>query len=177
MTFKDTAYTNDFLGAHTDNTYFTDPARLQLFHLLSHTDGEGGANLLVDGFRAASTLRAENWKHARTLQGVTQPYHSSGNEDVCIQPAEQFPVFKTNPQNKDCLYQIRWNNYDRSVKWDWTVEDQEAWYDAAGHFNEIIHRPNMEIWTQLEPGTALSKFIFSAFIPFQGTPLIIATSL
>lgn len=155
LTFKDTAYTNEFLGAHTDNTYFTDPARLQLFHLLSHTDGEGGANLLVDGFKAASTLRKENCKHAQTLQGVTQPYHSSGNENVCIQPAEHFPVFKVHPQNKDFLYQVRWNNYDRSVKWDWTVEDQEAWYDAASHFNEIIQRPNMEIWTQLEPGTAL----------------------
>lgn len=75
------------------------------------------------------------------------------------------------------MYQIRWNNYDRSVKWDWTVEEQEAWYDAAGHFNEIIHRPNLEIWTQLEPGTALSKFIFLLSIPFQGTLLIIATSL
>ncbi|KIK62603.1 hypothetical protein GYMLUDRAFT_42059 [Collybiopsis luxurians FD-317 M1] len=33
----DTAYTNVALGAHTDNTYFTDPSGLQLFHLLSHT--------------------------------------------------------------------------------------------------------------------------------------------
>ncbi|KAF5392276.1 hypothetical protein D9757_001559 [Collybiopsis confluens] len=33
----DTAYTNIALGAHTDNTYFTDPCGLQLFHLLSHT--------------------------------------------------------------------------------------------------------------------------------------------
>ncbi|OJJ05413.1 hypothetical protein ASPVEDRAFT_198502 [Aspergillus versicolor CBS 583.65] len=155
LTFKDTAYTNEFLGAHTDNTYFTDPARLQLFHLLSHTDGEGGANLLVDGFQAASKLNEENRKHALTLQGVTQPYHSSGNEDVCVQPAEHYPVFKVNSLNMSTMYQIRWNNYDRSVKWDWTVEEQEAWYDAAGHFNEIIHRPNLEIWTQLEPGTAL----------------------
>ncbi|KAF9069703.1 hypothetical protein BDP27DRAFT_1325233 [Rhodocollybia butyracea] len=33
----DTAYTNIPLGAHTDNTYFTDPCGLQLFHLLEHT--------------------------------------------------------------------------------------------------------------------------------------------
>ena len=32
----DTAYTNDYLPAHTDTTYFTDPAGLQVFHLLSH---------------------------------------------------------------------------------------------------------------------------------------------
>ncbi|KAL8410056.1 hypothetical protein RB594_008232 [Gaeumannomyces avenae] len=32
----DTAYTNLALPAHTDTTYFTDPAGLQAFHLLSH---------------------------------------------------------------------------------------------------------------------------------------------
>ena len=39
---QDTAYTNIALEAHTDNTYFSDPAGLQAFHLLSHTDGSGG---------------------------------------------------------------------------------------------------------------------------------------
>ncbi|KAL4919343.1 P-loop containing nucleoside triphosphate hydrolase protein [Aspergillus aurantiobrunneus] len=155
LTFKDTAYTNEFLGAHTDNTYFTDPARLQLFHLLSHTDGEGGASLLVDGFQAAKILSEENEEHARTLRRIKQPYHASGNEDLCIQPAEQFAVFKTHPQIRGQLQQIRWNNYDRAVKWDWTLDEQYEWYEAARHFNEILHRPNMEIWTQLEPGTAL----------------------
>ncbi|KAL4780931.1 hypothetical protein BJX76DRAFT_27933 [Aspergillus varians] len=165
LTFKDTAYTTEFLGAHTDNTYFTDPARLQLFHLLSHTDGEGGASLLVDGFQAAKTLIEENQEHARTLRYINHPFHASGNEDICIQPAEQFPVFKTHPQFKNQLYQIRWNNYDRAVKWDWRVDEQEAWYKAARHFNEIIQRPNMEIWTQLEPGTAL---IFDNWRMFHG---------
>ncbi|KAG6331400.1 hypothetical protein ID866_7686, partial [Astraeus odoratus] len=53
----DTAYTTMALGAHTDNTCFTDPCGLQLFHLLSHTDGSGGASLLVDGFYVASLLK------------------------------------------------------------------------------------------------------------------------
>ncbi|RHZ61936.1 uncharacterized protein CDV56_107236 [Aspergillus thermomutatus] len=150
----DTAYTTEFLGAHTDNTYFTDPARLQLFHLLSHTDGHGGASLLVDGFKAASIMRQENPKHCGVLAATKQPYHSSGNEDVCIQPAEQAPVFKIHPELSR-LYQVRWNNYDRAAKRNWGLKEQNRWYNAARHFNNIIQRPGVEIWTQLQPGTAL----------------------
>ncbi|KNG84650.1 trimethyllysine dioxygenase TmlH [Aspergillus nomiae NRRL 13137] len=154
LTFKDTAYTTEFLGAHTDNTYFTDPARLQLFHLLSHTDGDGGASLLVDGFWAAKIMRAENPQNFQVLAAMPQPFHASGNEETCIQPTEQMPIFKIHPQF-NYLYQIRWNNYDRAAKKDWTVEEQNRWYNAARHFNDIITREKMQIWTQLEPGTAL----------------------
>ncbi|GES60743.1 trimethyllysine dioxygenase TmlH [Aspergillus terreus] len=154
LTFKDTAYTTEFLGAHTDNTYFTDPARLQLFHLLSHTDGAGGESLLVDGFQAAARMRAENPSNLGILQNETQPYHSSGNEDVCILPASMEPVVKVHKE-LNRIYQIRWNNYDRAAKRDWDLHRQNRWYNAAHHWNNIITRPNMEIWTQLEPGTAL----------------------
>ncbi|KAL3463815.1 putative trimethyllysine dioxygenase [Aspergillus heterothallicus] len=154
LTFKDTAYTNEFLGAHTDNTYFTDPARLQLFHLLSHENGDGGASLLVDGFQAVQHLLNENWQHAKTLRITPQPAHASGNEDHCITPSRQFPVLILH-SDMHYLYQIRWNNYDRAPKWNWTIDEQYRWYEAAKHFDEILRRPSMEIWTQLEPGTAL----------------------
>ncbi|KAJ9266098.1 hypothetical protein DTO195F2_1213 [Paecilomyces variotii] len=154
LTFKDTAYTSEFLGAHTDNTYFTDPSRLQLFHLLSHTHGEGGASLLVDGFKAAEVLLRENHQHAEILGCLQTPAHSSGNESVCIQPVYGTHVFHTIPRSRQ-LYMVRWNNYDRAPKSDWNLKQQKAWYDAARHWNEIIKRPEMEIWTQLEPGTAL----------------------
>nr|CAD11356.1 conserved hypothetical protein [Neurospora crassa] len=36
LAMADTAYTNLALPAHTDTTYFTDPAGLQAFHLLEH---------------------------------------------------------------------------------------------------------------------------------------------
>ena len=109
MTFKDTAYTTEPIGAHTDNTYFTDPARLQLFHLLSHTDGGGGASLLVDGFRAVNNMLERRPDYVEALLKYPQPFHSSGNEDVCITPAFQVPVFNVSPHSRR-LYQIRWNN-------------------------------------------------------------------
>lgn len=157
MSFGDSAYTSQGLGAHTDTTYFTDPARLQLFHLLSHTDGKGGASLLVDGFRAAETLQRETKAHYAHLMRLSQPAHASGNENVCIQPIHEFPVLEVHPQ-LDQLYRIRWNNYDRAPKTNWGIKDVKQWYTAARHWNEIISREKFQIWTQLEPGTALSKY-------------------
>lgn len=154
MTFKDTAYTTDAIGAHTDNTYFTDPSRLQMLHLLSHTEGEGGASLLVDGFLAAKTMLKEKPHLLHSLTKVPQPFHASGNEDVCITPLFQAPVLSVSPGTRQ-LYQIRWNNYDRAAKTDWTYDQQQRWYEAARYWNSIIQRPELERWMQLEPGTAL----------------------
>ncbi|KAJ9483536.1 hypothetical protein VN97_g9859 [Penicillium thymicola] len=152
LTFKDTAYTNEFLGAHTDNTYFTDPARLQLFHLLSHTEGSGGENLLIDGFAAAAQLRLEKPECYAQLVNHRHPWHASGNEDTCIQPSAMVPVFSMHPDlNK--MYQIRWNNYDRAPKTNWSASEQTIWYHAARHYNEILQ--SREMWTKLKPGSAL----------------------
>ncbi|KAJ5122395.1 Trimethyllysine dioxygenase [Penicillium atrosanguineum] len=154
LTFKDTAYTNEFLGAHTDNTYFTDPARLQLFHLLSHTDGDGGASLLVDGYAAARQLRERYPQSYQALIRYRHPWHASGNEDVCIQPSSRAPVLSVHP-DMNTVYQVRWNNYDRAPKSDWNINQQQAWYKAAARYNKILQETNRQIWRQLEPGTAL----------------------
>ena len=157
LTFKDTAYTNEFLGGHTDNTYFTDPARLQLFHLLSHTDGSGGESLLVDAFSAADKLRIENPLGFQSLISENHTWHSSGNEDVCVQPSLRAPVLTIHPETGR-LYQVRWNDYDRAPKSDWDLGRQDKWYAAARRFNEILNEEKRQIQTQLQPGTALSEF-------------------
>ncbi|KAJ5760210.1 Trimethyllysine dioxygenase, partial [Penicillium odoratum] len=154
LTFKDTAYTNEALGGHTDNTYFTDPARLQLFHLLSHTDGSGGESLLVDGLAAARKLRKESPEDYVALTRERHSWHSSGNEDVCIQPSFRAPVLSIHPDYQR-VYQVRWNNYDRAPKSDWSLVAQDRWYGAARRFNKILNEQNRQIWTQLEPGMAL----------------------
>jgi trimethyllysine dioxygenase len=89
---KDTAYTNIALEAHTDTTYFSDPAGLQAFHLLSHTEGSGGASLLVDGFNVAKKLLQTDRKAYKTLSTVNVHAHASGNEGISIQPYRGFPV-------------------------------------------------------------------------------------
>lgn len=160
LALADTAYTNLALPAHTDTTYFTEPAGLQAFHLLSHTPPTnkpadevlGGQSLLVDGFHAAETLRKESPGDFEILRKVKLPWHASGNQGVAIAPDMAYPVIETNGGN---LHRIRWNNDDRGVVP--TDIDVDAWYQAARKWDEILKSKKSEFWFQLEPGRVLSK--------------------
>lgn len=149
------AYTTEGLGGHTDTTYFTDPAGLQMFHMLSHTNGSGGESLLVDGFVAAKTLYEEDPEAYQVLKEFNVGGHASGNEHVCIQPARPFPVLNHHPVTGE-LYQVRWNNEDRRPMVNGSPEEISKWYAAARTWNEIITRKDMEHWFQLDPGSPMS---------------------
>lgn len=125
----DTAYTTLPLGAHTDTTYFSEPAGLQMFHKLSHTDGSGGESLLVDGFAAAARLYEEDRQAYEVLSNVRVWSHASGNTDVSIQPYTCFPVFNHDPVMGH-LVMVRWNNDDRAGI-EAEGETVDKWYDAA----------------------------------------------
>ncbi|KAK6453355.1 trimethyllysine dioxygenase [Trichoderma asperellum] len=158
LALADTAYTNLALPAHTDTTYFTEPAGLQAFHLLSHTpptnkpadDVLGGQSLLVDGFHAAETLKKESPEDFEILRKVKLPWHASGNQGVAIAPDMAYPVIETNGGN---LHRIRWNNDDRGVVP--PDVDVDAWYQAARKWDEILRSKESEYWFQLEPGRVL----------------------
>lgn len=163
LSSADTAYTTLALAAHTDTTYFTDPCGLQLFHLLSHTAGSGGASLLVDGFHAAATLKLEAPAAYEILSTAAVPTHASGNESVSIRPARAFPVLNHDPETGR-LVQVRWNNDDRGT----LSGDQGTigiWYRAARQWVEILRRGRSEYWEQLRPGRALSKRFFPYSYP------------
>lgn len=158
LALADTAYTNLALPAHTDTTYFTEPAGLQAFHLLSHTPPTnkpasevlGGQSLLVDGFYAAETLRRESPEDFEILRSVKLPWHASGNQGVAIAPDMAYPVIEV---SGDKLHRIRWNNDDRGVV---PLDvDVDAWYEAARKWNAILKRKDHEYWFQLEPGRVL----------------------
>jgi trimethyllysine dioxygenase len=143
----DTAYTQLGIGAHTDNTYFSDPAGLQLFHLLSHTHGSGGASQLIDGFAAANELRIRHPDAYDTLARVRVHSHASGGE-VSMQPWSAQPVLVLDPAS-GLLSQVRWNTTDRGAI-DAPMEEMGAWYDAARKWAEILRE--IEYWEQLRPG-------------------------
>ena len=131
-----------------------------MFHLLSHTDGEGGASLLVDSFLAAEILRREDRAAWDTLCKIRVPTHASGNEDVSVRPAYGFPVLNCDPQTGE-LVQVRWNNDDRAGFKGLDVDDTVQWYDAARKWVDVLRRERLEYWVQLEPGRALSKSLGS----------------
>ncbi|KAJ7056593.1 hypothetical protein C8F01DRAFT_1211296 [Mycena amicta] len=144
----DTAYTTIALGAHTDNTYFTDPCGLQLFHLLSHTEGTGGSTLLVDGFYVASILKALHPDAYALLARVTprtlyHPYPPGG-----------YPVLSHDPVSGD-LTQVRWNNDHRSVMSHLEPQQVEEWYAAIRIWHKLLTSADSEYWVQLGPGTAV----------------------
>lgn len=161
LEMADTAYTNLALPAHTDTTYFTEPAGLQAFHLLSHKAGNpeedvnGGKSLLVDGFHAASILKTEAPELYKCLNAGGIPWHASGNNGITITPNKLYPVIETEKhpfQDPDSpVHRIRWNNDDRGV----VPPSANLWYEAARKWNEILKRKEMECWIQLEPGKVL----------------------
>ncbi|KAF1920919.1 hypothetical protein BDU57DRAFT_29479 [Ampelomyces quisqualis] len=150
---QDTAYTNLALEAHTDTTYFSDPAGLQAFHLLSHTDGSGGASLLVDGFHAAHQLYDADRAAYEILSTVPVHAHASGNEGVSIQPYRGFPVLEHDAATAS-LVRVRWNSSDRAGI-GLPIDQVETWYGAARKFDALVKRRANEYWEQLRPGRVL----------------------
>jgi len=150
----DTAYTTVALRAHTDTTYYTDPCGLQVFHLLSHTDGFGGDTLLVDGFYAASILRECHLEAYELLSKIGVAAHAAG-EATSLYSSCGFPVLGHDPTT-GVLTQVRWNNDDRSVMSHFddphVVDD---WYNAIREWNKCLTSPDSEFWIQLQPGTVI----------------------
>ena len=128
-----------------------------MFHLLSHS-GTGGETLLVDGFKAARTLREENSRAYQTLSRVRVPTHSAGDLDKCIRPSvgvHGFPIINHDPST-GMLWQIRYNNDDRSTMTNWQDDDEvESFYDALRAWEDILTRKSEELWFPMRPGSAL----------------------
>ncbi|KAJ7650659.1 mitochondrial protein [Roridomyces roridus] len=152
----DTAYTTLALDAHTDNTYFTDPCGLQLFHLLSHTEGTGGSTLLVDGFYVASILKELHPDAYSILARTPVPAHAAGEESEIYKPypPSGYPVLNHDPVTGE-LTQVRWNNSDRSTMKNMDPYQVEEWYDAIRIWNKLLTSADSEYWVQLGPGTAV----------------------
>lgn len=152
----DTAYTTLALGAHTDNTYFTDPCGLQLFHLLSHTGGTGGATLLVDGFYVATIMKELHPEAYDLLSRIPIPAHAAGEPSALYRPSPPsgYPVLGHDAFTGE-LTQVRWNNDDRSVMNHLPPDLVEKWYDAIRTWNKCLTSPDSQYWVQLQPGTAV----------------------
>ncbi|KAK0651810.1 hypothetical protein B0T16DRAFT_404728 [Cercophora newfieldiana] len=163
LAMADTAYTNIALPAHTDTTYFDDPAGLQAFHMLSHEPDStsskstdlGGESLLVDGFKAASLLREQSPEAYAILKTLRLPWHASGNKGIAITPELTYPVIETRPGDDGQLFRIRWNNDDRGVVPFHSEISTEAWYAAAKKWNSLLEAKEMQYWVKLQPGRTL----------------------
>ncbi|MBW0562736.1 hypothetical protein O181_102451, partial [Austropuccinia psidii MF-1] len=151
----DTAYTNLALGAHTDTTYFSDPAGLQLFHLLSPpTSHQGGKSLLVDGFFAAFKLKLEDLKAYNILSTVPVETHASGGKGVAFKPILPQPIFSHHPRTGELMI-IRWNPDDRKPLGGLSGHVIKDWYHAIRKWEIILKSKKMELWFPMKTGQAL----------------------
>ncbi|OAX41986.1 Trimethyllysine dioxygenase [Rhizopogon vinicolor AM-OR11-026] len=157
LSMGDTAYTTMALGAHTDNTYFTDPTGIQVFHILSHTEGSGGASLIVDGFYVAGLMKELYPKFHELLSRVPIPAHAAGEPYALYTPSPpaMYPPLRYHPNTGE-LIQVRWNNDDRSVMNHLAPDEVEEWYEAIRIWNTLLKKPESEYWVQLSPGTVLA---------------------
>ncbi|KAJ3149566.1 hypothetical protein HDU89_003619 [Geranomyces variabilis] len=149
----DTAYTQLGLPAHTDTTYFTDPIGLQLFHLLEHK-GKGGESLYVDGFHVAEKLRETHPWAYNILSTLRMSAHSAGDKNTLIEPSIKFPILNHDPVTNK-LYQVRFNNDDRSVFSHLRPTEVKDFYAALKEWTDLVRSPTNELWTQLRPGRAV----------------------
>ncbi|KAJ1506425.1 hypothetical protein HMI54_005091 [Coelomomyces lativittatus] len=148
---NDTAYTTLGLSLHTDTTYFTDPIRLQFFHLLEFK-GHGGLSLLLDGFHVAHHLKYECPEAFAALSNIAIASHCTGDKDVQIHPLMRHPIL--NHDEDGDLYQIRYNNSDRMVMDHLAFIEVERFYRGLRKWQEKLTEPYLYSFS-LNPGTAL----------------------
>jgi trimethyllysine dioxygenase len=148
LAFKDTAYTSDAIGPHTDGTYSIDSPGYQLFHCLKF-DGSGGDSTLVDGFKVADQIRQADPVAFQVLSSVRVPAHYLGDG---VHLKAEHPVIALD-HNGDYL-QVAYNNYDRAP-FRLPTPRMNAFYRALKLFNRLINDPANEITMRLAPGTAL----------------------
>jgi trimethyllysine dioxygenase len=172
----DTAYTNLSLPLHTDNTYFSDPAGLQLFHLLSHVPSShpephpgaftptlGGESTFTDGFAAAAHLYTLSPSSYHILSTTPIVFAAEGSpagpfRNTPLTPQGSPVLSHANPaQHKTfspaTLTQVRWNNCDRSPLTQFSSHSAMiSWYRAAKEWAAILESGEFQVDVKLEPG-------------------------
>lgn len=154
--FKDTAYSSVRLGAHTDLTYHSSGAGIQIFHCKENR-GRGGETLLVDGFHAASILRQRYPESFECLTSCIVPHESkepkSGTSAGC-NLYNLCQVLTVHPNSGE-LIQIRFNPYDRAPLNTIPSDQVQDFYIAYDRLTRIIEDPANEFWIPLTPGRVL----------------------
>lgn len=103
----DTAYTDLALQAHTDTTYFTDPAGLQMFHLLSHTASKT-APAKSSSSNSSSSSSSSNSTSSSSNASSTATKGPTGGESLLVDGFLAAAVLKdVHPEAYETLSRVR----------------------------------------------------------------------
>jgi len=141
------AYTGLGLQAHTDNPYRDPVPTLQILYCLENS-AEGGENMVVDGFRAAERLRAENPRGFDLLTRYCARFEYAGSSGVCLRSRR--PMIELAPDGE--IIGVRFNNRSAAAITDVPYEDMADYYAAYRQLAQIIDDPAMEVTFKLSPG-------------------------
>lgn len=141
------AYTGLGLKAHTDNPYRDPVPTLQILYCLENS-ADGGDSLLVDGFMAATRLRAEAPDMFDLLGRYCARFEYRGAAEVCLRSRK--PMIELAPDGE--LIGIRFNNRSTAPIVDVPYGHMRDFYAAYRHFADIIDEPGMAVCFKLAPG-------------------------
>ncbi|XP_037928007.1 trimethyllysine dioxygenase, mitochondrial [Teleopsis dalmanni] len=157
----DTAYTKEYLGSHTDNTYFCDAAGLQILHCLSHENGMGGENFFVDGLHAAKELYSRHLNAFELLKRVQVPGEYVETSQYHKYSAPMIHV----DDITDEIIQLRLNVYDRALFNTIPQTEMSEFYDAFRKYLKIVQSSDSQWTLKLQPGTLV---LFDNWRVFHG---------
>ena len=139
------AFTGLGLQVHSDNPYRDPVPGLQLLLCIT-SDDNGGESVVVDGFRAAQLLQAENPAHFRLLTDYAVPFEYRADGVWLHHTA---PLITLSVQGE--ITEIRFNNRSQAP-FRLAFEHMQEYYLAYRHFAEILERPQLEVSFRLAPG-------------------------
>ncbi|MGW3284880.1 2-trimethylaminoethylphosphonate dioxygenase [Streptomyces sp. NPDC001002] len=142
------AFTGARITPHTDNPYRDPVPTLQLLHCLSNA-AVGGDSGLVDGFKAAALLRAEDPEAFAVLTRTLVPFRFSDARTVL---AADRPLIDVDGRGR--IREVRFNNRSISTL-RLPADELDAFYRAYRTFAEITLRPELQLDFRLSPGDCL----------------------
>lgn len=147
------AFTGLPIGPHTDNPYRDPVPTLQLLHCLANA-ADGGESGLLDGFRAAAMLRAEDPGAFACLARTPVTF---GYSDASTELHATRPMIGLDPAGR--IREIRYNS--RSMQpirprlgaaADQAADEMREFYLAYRAFASLLLRPGLTMRFSLEPG-------------------------
>ncbi|MFO1122974.1 MAG: gamma-butyrobetaine dioxygenase [Hyphomicrobiales bacterium] len=141
------AYTNLGLQAHTDNPYRDPVPTLQILACLENSV-DGGDSIVVDGFKVAERLQAEDPRSFSLLSRHCVRFAYEGSQGVRLRSKR--PMIELGPDGE--LIAVRFNNRSAAAFTDIPFDDMDTFYAAYRRFAELIEYPAMEVTFKLKPG-------------------------
>jgi gamma-butyrobetaine dioxygenase len=141
------AYTNLGLQAHTDNPYRDPVPGLQILACLEN-DVEGGASMVVDGFKVAERLQEQSPRGFDLLAGYCARFEYAGSAGVKLRSKR--PLIELGPDGE--LIAIRFNDRSAAPFTDIPYDDMADYYAAYRRMAELIEDPALTVSFKLAPG-------------------------